>query len=128
MSFHYTVETTKTIEEAVNSLEEVLKNYKFGILWNFDLTAKLQEKGQNFNVPYRILEVCNPIEANRVLTQNQQVGYFLPCKIAVYKDGDTTKIGLPKPSMLMEVINDPALKDIAAEVETNLINAINEAK
>lgn len=126
--FHYTVETSKTVDEAAAAIEDSLKNHKFGVLWQLDIPAKLQEKGVEFTTPYRVLEVCNPHEAKRVLTQNRLVGYFLPCKVVVYDDNGTTKIGLPKPTMLMEIVNDPALKEIAQSVEETLIKAVNEAK
>jgi uncharacterized protein (DUF302 family) len=126
--FHYTVETKKSVDEAVKAVEESLKNHKFGVLWKLDLPAKLQEKGVEFTQPYRILEVCNPVEAKRVLTQNSLVGYFLPCKVVIYEEQGTTKIGLPKPTVLMGVVNDPALKEVAEHVEKVLIQAIDEAK
>jgi uncharacterized protein (DUF302 family) len=126
--FHYTVETKKSVDEAVKAVEESLKNHKFGVLWKLDLPAKLQEKGVEFSQPYRILEVCNPVEAKRVLTQNSLVGYFLPCKVVIYEEQGTTKIGLPKPTVLMGVVNDPALKEVAEHVEKVLIQAIDEAK
>jgi uncharacterized protein (DUF302 family) len=126
--FHYTVETKKSVDEAVKAVEESLKNHKFGVLWQLDLPAKLQEKGVEFTQPYRILEVCNPVEAKRVLTQNSLVGYFLPCKVVIYEEQGTTKIGLPKPTVLMGVVNDPALKEVAERVENVLIQSIDEAK
>ncbi|EOR22159.1 hypothetical protein A499_19423 [Niallia nealsonii AAU1] len=43
--FDYTVETKKSINEAVTSLETNLKEEKFGVLWMFDIKDKLQEKG-----------------------------------------------------------------------------------
>lgn len=126
--FHYTVVTEKTIDEAVAAVEASLKNHKFGVLWQLDLPKKLQEKGVEYDQPYRILEVCNPVEAKRVLTQNPLVGYFLPCKIVVYADNGQTKIGMPKPSVMMGVVNDPALAEIAQGVEDTLIKALEEAK
>lgn len=126
--FHYTVDTEKGIEEAVQAVEDALKNHKFGVLWKLDLTSKLQEKGLNFNQPYRVLEVCNPVEAERVLSQNSLVGYFLPCKIVVYEVDGKTKIGLPKPTALMDVLNDAQLQKIAQGVEATLIEAVNEAR
>ncbi|WP_460013123.1 DUF302 domain-containing protein [Lysinibacillus sp. CTST325] len=49
------------------------------------LTETLHKKGvDGFKMPYRILEVCNPVEAAKVLGHNALVGYFLPCKITVY--------------------------------------------
>lgn len=125
--FHYTVDTEKGIDEAIKALEQSLKNHKFGVLWTMNIPEKLQEKGVEFSQPYRVLEVCNPVEAKRVLSQNSLVGYFLPCKVVVYEENGKTKIGLPKPTALMGVINDPELEGIAQGVEDTLIKAIDEA-
>ncbi|MBP1930867.1 DUF302 domain-containing protein [Ammoniphilus resinae] len=130
MDFHYTVTTDKSINEAIQSLEQKLKENKFGILWQLDLPAKLQEKGvTSYTSPYHILEVCNPKEAARVLNQNELVGYFLPCKITVYqsKDGQT-KIGLPKPSAMINLLDDQELQSIAQEIEATLINVLEQSK
>ena len=58
----YTVETEN---RQFSTLGGKLKDEQFGVLWNFDLTAKLQEKGEDFSTRYTILEVCNPKEAIR---------------------------------------------------------------
>jgi uncharacterized protein (DUF302 family) len=129
MNFHYTVETNKTIDEAIDSLEYNLKENKFGILWQLDLPAKLQEKGvQGYTNPYRILEVCNPYEAARVLSHNELVGYFLPCKITVYESEGKTKMGLPKPTTLVSMLDNKELKLIAQEIEQTLVRVLNESK
>lgn len=129
MEFHYSVTTDKTIDQAVEALEANLKTRKFGVLWKLDIAATLQEKGVDYKTPYRVLEVCNPQEANRVLTQNPLVGYFLPCKVVVYegKDGKTT-IGLPRPTTMMNIIDDPELASIAEGVENTLIASIDDVK
>lgn len=127
MNFHYTVETEKSMDEAVKALEASLKEEQFGVLWDFDLTAKLQEKGLDFNTGYRVLEVCNPKEANRVLQEDKVVGYFLPCKIVVYEDEGKTKIGLPKPTTLIELANNDKLTKIATDVENRLIRSIDQS-
>ncbi|PID01587.1 hypothetical protein CSV67_13680 [Sporosarcina sp. P2] len=124
--FDYTVETSKSKDEAVKDLEANLKDEKFGVLWNFDLTAKLQEKGTDFDTPYTILEVCNPQEANRVLSEDLLVGYFLPCKIVIFEEEGTTKIGMPKPSALIEMVNNDSLKEIAVDIEKRLIGCIDK--
>lgn len=124
--FDYTVETSKSKDEAVRDLEANLKDEAFGILWNFDLTAKLKEKGTDFSTPYTILEVCNPQEANRVLSEDLMVGYFLPCKIVVYEEKGTTKIGMPKPSELIQMVNNDSIKEIAVDIEKRLIGCIDK--
>ncbi|MCL6446320.1 MAG: DUF302 domain-containing protein [Alicyclobacillus sp.] len=125
--FHYSVSTTKTVDEAVQSLEAALKDRKFGVLWQMDIPSKLQEKGVEFDKPYRVLEVCNPHEAKQVLTANPMVGYFLPCKVVVYEDQGKTFIGLPKPTTLIGVIGDSGLMDTAQRVEAVLQQAVDEA-
>lgn len=129
MDFHYTVTTDKSIEETINTLEENLKENKFGILWQLDIPSKLQEKGvHTYTNPYRVLEVCNPHEAARVLNKDELVGYFLPCKITVYESEGKTKIGLPKPTALVNMLDDAELKEIAQGIETTLINVLEKSK
>ncbi|WP_102027648.1 DUF302 domain-containing protein [Salirhabdus sp. Marseille-P4669] len=125
--FHYTVETNKSLEEAVQTLEEQLKEEKFGVLWQFDIKETLEKKGFELDHPFRVLEVCNPKEAQRVLSQNPMVGYFLPCKIVVYEDNHRTKIGLPKPTTLIQMVDDEALKGIAEDIEKRLIACIDKS-
>jgi uncharacterized protein (DUF302 family) len=128
MDFHYTVETSKTIDETITALELALKEHQFGILWRLDLPVKLKEKGvDSYTNPYQILEVCNPHEAARVLNRNELVGYFLPCKIVVYLSEGKTKIGFPKPSILVGVLEDDVLKDIADGIEMTLKSVLDKA-
>jgi uncharacterized protein (DUF302 family) len=125
--FNYTVETIMSLQQAVIALEENLIENKFGVLWNLDLTTKLRSKGQDFNTPYMILEVCNPKETNNMLTNNLLVGYFLPCKIVIYVEEGTTKIGMPKPTELIGPTGDPNLLMIATNIENQLISCIDKS-
>ncbi|WP_438432720.1 DUF302 domain-containing protein [Gorillibacterium sp. sgz500922] len=125
--FHYTVETTKTPELAIEALTENLKTEKFGVLWQLDMKEKLHEKGVEFEMPYQILEVCNPVEAKRVLSENVLVGYFLPCKLAVYVENGTTKIGMPKPTALIGFVENDELMSIAADIEKRLTACIDKS-
>lgn len=125
--FDYTVKTSKSLVDAVRAVEESLREENFGVLWKLDLTAKLKEKGMDFETPYTVLEVCNPKEAQRVLSENLLVGYFLPCKIVVYEDKGTTKIGLPKPTSLIQMIQNDKIQALAEDIERRLISSIDKA-
>ncbi|WP_379152438.1 DUF302 domain-containing protein [Paenibacillus sp. sgz5001063] len=126
--FHYTVETSKTPEEAIAELTEHLKEDKFGVLWELDMKSKLHEKGVELDMAYHILEVCNPNEAKRVLSENILVGYFLPCKIAVYEENGKTKIGMPKPTSLISMIPTDKLMAIASDIENRLVACIDKSR
>jgi uncharacterized protein (DUF302 family) len=112
--FHYTKDVSIPVEEAVTKLEESLKNEKFGVLWRFDIKDKLQEKGLDFDKKFVVLEVCNPHEAKRVLEEENLVGYFPPCKIVVFDENGQTKIGMPKPTDLIGMLENEKLKELAA--------------
>ena len=127
MMFDYTVSTEKSLEQVIASLEENLKSEGFGVLWNFNLTAKLQEKGMEFNTPYTVLEVCNPKEAQHILSENLLAGYFLPCKIVVYEDDHVIKVGMPKPSSLIEMLQNDDMKAFALDIEKRLISCIDRS-
>ena len=124
--FHYTVETAKTFKDTLIALKDSLKDHKFGVLWEMNVPVTLQSKGFDFTNKYQILEVCNPNQAYKAISQNSLTGYFLPCKIVVYEEGDKTKIGLPKPTVFMDFLKDATIKEIAQEVEKELISAMNE--
>ncbi len=127
--FHYTVETSKSIEEAIQSIEDNLRKEKFGVQWQFNVKETLGNKGYHLEKPFTVLEVCNPKEAQNILAANQLVGYFLPCKIVVYEDHQgITKIGMPKPSALIQMVEDDTLQQIAAGIENRLIACIDKSK
>jgi uncharacterized protein (DUF302 family) len=125
--FDYTVQTDKSISEAISSLEINLREEKFGILWTFDIKEKLNEKGLDFEKEFKVLEVCNPFEAKRVLTENELAGYFLPCKIVVFSDQERTKIGMPRPTSLINMVNDETLKELGKDIEERLIRCIDNS-
>lgn len=125
--FDYTVETNATVDEAIQKLERSLKEERFGVLWMFDIKEKLNEKGLEFQKNFKVLEVCNPTEAQRVLNENEKAVYFLPCKIVVYEANGKTKIGMPKPTKLISLLNDDKMKQFAKDIEDRLISVIDQS-
>ncbi|MBP1950834.1 DUF302 domain-containing protein [Virgibacillus litoralis] len=126
--FDYTVETSKSIDDAVESLELKLKEDSFGVLWDFDVKKTLENKGLDYEPNYRILEVCNPKAAKELLEKNHMVGYFLPCKITVYESKGKTFIGMPRPTELIKLTKDNSLYDFAYDIENTLIKVMDAAK
>jgi uncharacterized protein (DUF302 family) len=125
----YIVETKKDVETAARDLEEAVKRNKFGVLHVHNLQQTLKEKGIDFPNACRILEVCNPQQATRVLSANMTVNLALPCRISVYQEGGKTKIGMVKPTALLAIFpGAEALKAVAEEVEQQTIKMIEEAK
>lgn len=128
MEVNYKIKTDKSFEMAIEDLKKSLGNNNFGVLWELNFKDKLKEKGLDFKNNFKILEVCNPKQAKEVLEKNIEVGYFLPCKMVVYEHENSVFIGMIKPTMLIGIMEDVELSNIASEVEKELMSAIDEAK
>ena len=124
MGLVYEKSTNKSLSEAISSLESNLKESGFGILWQLNFKDKLQEKGLEFKDDFVVLEVCNPKQAKEVLEENIQIGYVLPCKMVVRREGDKTYIGMTSPEVLIGLFEGSDLKEVAKKVEDSLKNSI----
>ena len=129
MNMIYKQKTEKAFEQALEGLKGNLAEEEFGVLWQLNFKDKLQEKGLAFDNNFMILEVCNPSKAQRVLNEQMDMGFFLPCKVAVYEDDGVTYIGMPNPTALMSTImaDNKDLQNMAEEVEGQLKQAIDRS-
>lgn len=126
--FDYTVSSNHSIEETIERLKTALAEVSFGVLWEFDLAKKFAEKELTFDDQYHVLEVCNPKEAHRVVSAERRAGYFLPCKLAVYTENGQTKVGMPRPTALIGLVEEEELKQVALDVEQQLIEVIEKSR
>jgi uncharacterized protein (DUF302 family) len=117
-----------TVTEAVDRLTDALVQRKFGVLHIHNLTKTLNSKGVPFKPECQILEVCNPLQAAKVLGEDIDLNMALPCRVSVYEKDGKTCIGMLSPrEMLAELSESPMLQDVAKEVESVLTEAIEEA-
>ena len=126
---YYIVETEKTFEQAAADLDEAVKRNNFGVLHIHNLGETLRSKGIEFKENCKVFEVCNPQQANKVLSVDMRLNMALPCRISVYTEKGKVKLGYIKPiDMLSALSNDAALVAISKEVEASLIKMLDEAK
>ena len=126
---YYVVETNKSFEQASADLEAAVQHHGFGVLHVHDLGGTLRSKGVSFDEQCKVFEVCNPIQAAKVLASDMRLNMALPCRISVFTDGSKTEIGLIRPEqMLAGLSDDPALREVASEVEAKTIQMIDDAK
>lgn len=126
---YYIVETDKSFEQASADLDAAVKRLGFGVLHVHDLGTTLRSKGIAFEEDCRVFEVCNPMQAAKVLATDMRLNMALPCRISVFTDKGQTRIGLIKPvQMLSALSQDPALVQVAREVEDKTMQMVDEAK
>lgn len=127
MNIKYEVKSEKSFDEAVESLKKSLSENMFGVLFELNFKDKLKEKGLEFDSNFKILEVCNPVQAKEVLSRNIEVGYFLPCKMVIYEKEGSVYIGMIKPTELIQMIGSEELIAIAKDIENVLKKSIDGA-
>jgi len=126
---YYIVETQKTFDQASADLESAVKNHGFGVLHVHDLGTTLRSKGVAFEEQCKVFEVCNPLQAAKVLATDMRLNMALPCRISVFTENGKTKIGLIKPEQMLATLSrDETLLQVAKEVEDKTIRMVDEAK
>lgn len=126
---YYIVESPKSFEQASTDLAAAVTRLGFGVLHIHDLGTTLRSKGIEFAEDCRVFEVCNPVQAAKVLATDMRLNMALPCRISVFTEQGKTKIGLIKPvEMLSALSQNPVLMEVAKEVEDKTIAMVDAAK
>ena len=126
---YYIVTTDKSFDQASAALEAAVKRHGFGVLYIHDLGNTLRSKGIAFEPQCRVFEVCNPGQAAKVLAADMRLNMALPCRISVFTENGATRIGLIKPQKMLSALSqDPALLQVAREVEDQTIRMVEEAR
>lgn len=122
----YIKETHCSVDQAVEKLTAAVTAHKFGVLGTINLKDKMTSKGVAFGPECRILEVCNPEQAKKVLETNMLVATVLPCRICVFEDDGKVKVATLKPTAVMGHFDSPDLAPVASDVEATLVRIIDE--
>ena len=126
---YYIAESEKSFEQASIDIEAAVIRNGFGVMHVHDLGNTLRSKGQAFEEQCKVFEVCNPAQAAKVMAADMRLNMALPCRISVFTDKGTTRIGMITPvKMLSALSEDPALLEVAREVEAKTIQMVDEAK
>ena len=123
----YVKETKGTVDAVGQRLETAVKSHKFGVIGVIDLKGKMAEKGVEFRNACKIYEVCNPMQAKRVLEMDMSIATALPCRIAVYEEKGRVKIATMLPTEALGLFSVPELAPVAQEVEKEIRAMIDEA-
>lgn len=131
MSPHETIirrDTSASLEAVCTRLPEVSMKHKFGVLGVHDLKEKMNSKGVPFERDCRVFEVCNPAQAQVILTGNIAVSAALPCRISVYREGERTVLATIEPAALLGLFGaaPPGAEAVAAAVRKELVEIMDE--
>ena len=127
MSYYIATTLPVRFERAIEMTEAALKEQGFGVISRIDMKDTLKTKiGVDFR-PYTILGACNPTLAHEALKLEDKVGTMLPCNVVVQAKGqDAAEVAAIDPVASMQAIDNPALKQAAAEVQERLRKVISQ--
>jgi len=123
----YAVDSTRTIDQVGEALEEACQRHKFGVIAKLDLQAKMKSKGVDFAEPCVVYEVCNPHKASEVLQADLRISTALPCRISIYRAGEGSRLATIRPRLMLEMFGTEGVGHVAAEVEETIVAIMNEA-
>ena len=118
--YNFSKEINMPFNEALDVVTQALKDEGFGVLTEIDVKETMKKK-LNVDFPnYKILGACNPPFAYKALTAEIEIGTFLPCNVVVYERDSKIMLAVMKPSAAMGMVKNPALQEIALQVENKL--------
>jgi uncharacterized protein (DUF302 family) len=126
MSYYFCRELDMPFEEVIAHVTEKLKTEGFGVLTEIDVKATIKKKlGTDFR-NYRILGTCNPPFAHKALLTEDKIGVMLPCNVIVQEtDAGKVEVAAVDPIASMQAIENPALAEIATEVQAGLKRVVD---
>jgi uncharacterized protein (DUF302 family) len=128
IAYGFVKEVDAPFERVLDSVPAKLEKEGFGVINKIDLGQKLREKlGVEFR-KYIILGACNPPNAYKALTVEENIGLMLPCNVIVYEKEGKTVVGIIRPTMMMKTIGNAALNVVADEIEAKLKRVLDSIR
>jgi uncharacterized protein (DUF302 family) len=107
-------------DEVLPRVKGALKAEGFGVLTEIDVKATLHEKLGVDRGKYAILGACNPPHAHKALQSEPELGLLLPCNVVVYETEGGTRVSAINAGAMLGVVGNPALDEIAVDVQARL--------
>ena len=96
----FQIQSNRSMDEIERGLQESAARHQFGVIAIHDLKETLKKKGVDLATECRIYEVCNPVQAKKVLDADGAISTALPCRISVYGSTKDYTLAAMRPLIL----------------------------
>ena len=129
MNYYFDKTLTTSFDNAVELIKQSLPNIGFGVVTEFDVDKKLNEKlGVDFR-KYKVIGACNPKYAYEALQIEPMIGTMLPCNIIVQEiEPNKILIAAIDPVASMQAVENPKLNEAANAIKEILEKFIFDLK
>jgi uncharacterized protein (DUF302 family) len=124
LAYGHTAATTLSFDDAVRVTKNALADAGFGVLSEIDVSKTLKEKLGAEHPRTLILGACNPSFADRALVAEPGVSLLLPCNVVIRQAEGGVEVSAIDARAMMRHIGNPALEEVAAEVDERLRSVI----
>jgi len=126
MSYYFSKKINESFDKTIMKVVLSLKNEGFGVLTEIDVKETLKKKLDVDFQKYMILGACNPSFAYKALKVEDKIGIMLPCNVIVQEISEgEVEIAAVDPVVSMKAVENPALLEIANQVQEKLRKVIN---
>lgn len=123
----FQIPTTRTMDEIQTELEASAARNKFGVIAVHNLPEIMARKGVSLDMECRVFEICNPLQAKRVLEADGILSTALPCRISVYGKPGAYHVATMLPTAMMAAFQKPEIDAVAKEVEDVIVTMMKDA-
>lgn len=102
----FTIEfkSKRDMQSIIDDVEAACQEYGFALLHHYNYHEIVSNKGFPIDRKVYVYEICQAKLASMMLTSNPYFAPFMPCRIAVYEEGDRTVICTQNMQMMIDLI------------------------
>jgi uncharacterized protein (DUF302 family) len=124
MNFVFSTQINQPIEEAIETLKNVLMKQHLGIVSDVNVSGIVKNKLNQDMPAYRLLGACNPQMAKTMIDDLPEVGVLLPCTIVAREVGGNTVVDFMDPVTVLGIAGNETLNKVAQDAKEKLKAAI----
>jgi uncharacterized protein (DUF302 family) len=129
MPYYFSKQVEGSFKEVIDRVAEALEDEGFGVLTVIDVKTTLKIKLDVDFRNYYILGACNPTFAHKALTMEDKIGTMLPCSVIVQELGENRiEVAAIDPVASMQAVDNPALGEVAQEVQARLRRVVENVR
>ena len=128
MAYYNSKVIASSFDDAIVKVTEALKKEGFGVLTEIEVKATFKKKLDVDFRNYKILGACNPPNAYKAISAEENIGVLLPCNVVVQelacpagrKEEGKIQISAVNPIESMKVIGNNSIEEIAGDISSKL--------
>ena len=124
----YIVKVKKSFKSALFDLKQGIESANFSIIAVAPISTGI--KGIGYKIPdLKVIDFCKLIDGYKLLKYNMNYAAFMPCRIAIYKDGKYTVMISFLPSYFSRFFkNNAEQKKTIIKITKQIIQIMNSVK